>query len=233
MKHCPACKTTYTDDSLSFCLSDGTSLVPEADDDEQTVVRRVDGGAVRVDLPKSDPTVVVRREQPSGSSNWVKFLIAALVVGALAILGLGIAGAAFYYGTAGREPEPIAKTPSPAATATPDTEKERLKDEIANIQRQLEEQKKNANTWEPSDHGDELDSNRIAIVDSPNDGFLALRSLPDADKGERIAKIPDGAEVEILNCKNNAVTIGGRTGHWCEVSYNNMTGWVFDAWLEY
>ena len=115
------------------------------------------------------------------------------------------------------------------STPTPDLEKEKLKDEIANIQRQLDERKNNA----ADDNLDQRGSSVTATVDSPNDGFLALRDRPDAERGERIAKIPHGAEVEIMNCEKNAVTIGGRNGRWCQVEYNGVNGWVFDAWLEY
>ena len=36
MKRCPGCGTIYTDDSLQFCLQDGTPLVPSADDASET-----------------------------------------------------------------------------------------------------------------------------------------------------------------------------------------------------
>ncbi|HEX8495125.1 MAG TPA: nuclear transport factor 2 family protein [Pyrinomonadaceae bacterium] len=35
MKRCPSCQSTYTDNSLRFCLSDGTPLVAVVDDDPQ------------------------------------------------------------------------------------------------------------------------------------------------------------------------------------------------------
>src|SRR5687767_13451247 len=57
MKHCPSCKTNYADDTLQYCLQDGTQLVA---------------------LPDSPPTVafneteaqtVVRLNQPQ-PPNW-------------------------------------------------------------------------------------------------------------------------------------------------------------------
>lgn len=232
MKQCPKCSTTYTDDSLSYCLSDGASLT-SAKEDEQTVVRRIKNDGVRVEVPGPTPTMV---SQPASSTIWIKVLVAALILGILALAGLGLAGAAFYVGTSGKPAEtPVVATPSPrpSQSATPDAENERLKDEIANIQKQLEQQKKNANTWNKSEDDDQRGSAITATVDSPNDGFLALRSEPDPDRGARIAKIPHGAEVEIQNCEKNAVTIAGRSGRWCQVDYNGLNGWVFDAWLEY
>lgn len=37
MKHCPSCKTNYADDTLQFCLQDGTQLVDLANGDAPTV----------------------------------------------------------------------------------------------------------------------------------------------------------------------------------------------------
>ena len=71
---------------------------------------------------------------------------------------------------------------------------------------------------------------RTAKVNSPKDGFLALRNLPSHDIGDRIAKIPHGETINVLLCSEQSVTIAGRTGHWCMVSHNNQTGWVFDVW---
>jgi hypothetical protein len=239
MKQCPVCKTTYNDDSLSFCLSDGNRLI-DAADEEPTVVRSAARDALRVDLSAgAEPTIVPKPEPPgSGSSTkWIKIVIAVFLLVRAAVAALGLAGVVVYYSMGGATPTPtpVPPTPRPTATATstPDLEKERLRDEIANIQKRLEEQKKNANTWDRDETDDERGSPITATVDSPNDGFLALRNQPDADHGERIAKIPHGAEVEILNCEKAAVTIGGRNGRWCQVDYNGRTGWVFDAWLEY
>ena len=39
MKTCPTCGSAYSDDSLNFCLEDGTPLYTEDDPDEATLVR--------------------------------------------------------------------------------------------------------------------------------------------------------------------------------------------------
>jgi hypothetical protein len=70
-----------------------------------------------------------------------------------------------------------------------------------------------------------------AVVNSPSDGFLALRTLPNHKTGKRLAKIPHGASISINNCSANRVKIGKRTGRWCRVSYKGKSGWVFDAWI--
>lgn len=238
MKQCPACKTNYTDDSLSFCLADGAAL-DSATDEQPTVVKKAGNKAMRVDIGSMAASTVMRPAAepiPKGSAGtWIKIALSIFVLGVLAIGAVGLIGAVFYYGSGGKEKEITAKSPMPTATATPDTEKERLRDELANIQKKLDErQKTNVNTNPfPSDNDDDHGSTITATVNSPNDGFLALRSVPDAERGDRIARIPHGTEVELNNCEKTQVTIAGRSGRWCQVEYNGRTGWVFDAWLEY
>lgn len=60
MKHCPSCKINYADDTLSYCLEDGTPLVAVAqtqaptvvfnDEEAQTVVRTPPSGRMNVNL---------------------------------------------------------------------------------------------------------------------------------------------------------------------------------------
>lgn len=239
MKQCPACKTAYTDDSLSYCLSDGTALnvIP---DEEPTVARdRAKEPLLRVGVPAPDATVVIKpneevRPKPN-SMKWIAVAAIGLLLGVAALAALGLAGAAFYYGSAGDSPAPPKRTPTPRPTSTPDSEKERLREELANAQRRLDEQKRSSNTPNPPPANDDDHDGMAATgtVDSPGDGFLALRDYPDAERGNRLAKIPHGAVVEILNCEKKAVTVGGRSGRWCQVEYNGQNGWVFDAWLDY
>lgn len=76
MKRCPTCQSTYTDDSLNFCLQDGTTLLrvedaPPARSSDATWVMPVEssksrdapteafnsGGAPTLHLPPTSPTV--------------------------------------------------------------------------------------------------------------------------------------------------------------------------------
>lgn len=231
MKQCPSCSTTYTDDSLVYCLSDGTRL-GDAFGEQPTVIRNAEPRTLRVDVPpKTAPTVLVPEPTLRSSGAWLKI---AAVVGFFALVAVaivGISGAVVYFRMSPASPIP---TPATTPTAAPisDREKERLQDEIANIRKRLDERDKNSNGW-ANNSEDERGSPITVTVASPKDGFLALRSEPDAEHGERIAKIPDGEEVEVLRCGGSMVTIGGRSGRWCYVSYLGQTGWVFDAWLEY
>ena len=229
---------TYADDSLSFCLEDGAAL-DSAADEQPTVVKNILNKPLRVDIPSMAPSGTAvppaGPESVGPSGTWIKIVLAIVILGILAIGAVGLIGAVFYYGTGGKEKDPPAKspTPTPTATPTPDVEKERLRDEIANIQKRLEEQKTNVNTRPFPIDDDEPAPSITARVNSPGDGFLALRSMPDSERGERIARIPHGAEIDIFECETTRVTISGRTGRWCQAEYNGRAGWVFDAWLNY
>ena len=216
MKQCPKCGTTYTDASLRFCLTDGTPLSDIGRD--KTVPSHI------------PPT-------PRSGSNVKK---AVLVIGITVVLFVfaGIMAALILYSNIGKNrrqatPSPTA-APSRSPSATPNAETEKLKGELANLQKKLEEEKAaNANSARQPTAKRSDNEAPAARVDSPNDGFLSLRSEPDADLGERIAKIPHGATVELQNCEKDEVTVAGRRGRWCQVTYDGDTGYVFDAWLVY
>jgi Bacterial SH3 domain len=198
------------------------------------------GGTVRIDVPSSDPdlrpiaTNTPPRKSPVGK---IFVVIAALgvllivfVIVAILILALGLdMNNTFMFRKENKNITPSNSTP------TPDPEKQRLQDELANIQRRLDEQQKNANrpVTPPPAPTPNSPGTVTARVNSPNDGFLALRAAPDADRGQRIAKIPHGDVVTIENCNRNKVTIGARSGRWCLISWNGYEGYVFDAWLIY
>ena len=113
MKICPNCQNTYTDDSLQFCLQDGTRLntadapsqTPTAvwNDEAQTVIRK-EPNQVRIDLtepktapPVNHPTVAQTsaRTEPSPKSKVWLFALLGLL-GLFAVGGLGAAGLYFY-----------------------------------------------------------------------------------------------------------------------------------------
>ncbi|HEX2640645.1 MAG TPA: hypothetical protein VHL50_08745, partial [Pyrinomonadaceae bacterium] len=101
----------------------------------------------------------------------------------------------------------------------------------------LDEEKKPSANTKPTPATADSDETKTytsrATVNSPSDGFLALRSLPDANYGERIAKIPHGSTVDVISCADDQVTIGSHTGHWCLITYQSNAGFVFDAFLDY
>jgi hypothetical protein len=244
MKRCGQCGTTYTDQTLRFCLADGAVLVdlPE----EPTVASPRDRG-MRVDIPS--PHSAATFETPparSSSSLIIKVVIAVLVIGFLGLIIVSLAGVGYYFVSrqssvqiTHTEPSPMPVS-SPTAETTPeaapanvteDVEK-KIEDELAKLQKQLEDLAKTVPELE-SLPDSELGSGITATVNSPKDGFLALRSLPSTDVGNRVARIPHGEEVEVALCQQNYVTVSGRRGRWCLISWEGNFGWAFDAWLEF
>lgn len=241
MKHCPVCKTTYTDESLNFCLADGASLIasPEA---EKTIQMSFSGAPVRINVPPdSVPTVISSVNSPSKPSRkgfgWL--VIAAL--GALLLLGfLGVIGVVGYFSLrekGEKDSAAVAVSPTPAQIASqtpvPNDETGALKEKLANLEKQIQDRKNQkpalpAETSSPS----KLSENMTARANSPGDGFLALRKQPDSETGELLTKIPHGASLTVLGCPKPA-KIGKKSGRWCQVIYNGQAGWAFDAFLTF
>ena len=236
MKQCPKCRSTYTDDGLRFCLTDGTELTPLADEQETLAAGR--GRTVREDiLPRGSAPINGDGNLQTSRRSVGKILAVIGVLAILLVVALLAAGFLLYFSlnrTNTVENITVNKNTVPTASPTPDAEKQRLQDELANIQRRLDEQQKNANRSvaipPPATPGSP--GTVTARVNSPNDGFLALRERPDADGG-LIVKIPQSEVVTLENCNRGKVTIGGRSGRWCLVSWNGYEGYVFDAWLIY
>lgn len=63
------------------------------------------------------------------------------------------------------------------------------------------------------------------IVNSPDDGFLALRSEPTTKSGKRLAKIPHGTALRLGVCQPTS------NGSWCQTSYAGLSGWVLDRYV--
>ncbi|MTW22617.1 SH3 domain-containing protein [Allochromatium palmeri] len=63
------------------------------------------------------------------------------------------------------------------------------------------------------------------IVNSPGDGFLALRSEPTTKGGRRLAKIPHGTTLRLGVCQPTS------NGSWCQTSYQGLTGWILDRYV--
>ena len=248
MKQCPTCRTNYADDTLRFCLEDGTPLIDSGE--QETVVRPADREsyiteklpsnittpgreATRVEDPLIDRNTRPITVQKVGSDfPWTKFVVAALAIGLIVVVAAGLLGVAFYVGSGRKDTVVISASPTPRSTHTPDDEKKRLEDEVAKLKKKLEDSEgSNSGSNDTFDFGDITGLGGTAEVNSPKDGFLALRNLPNVQYGERIAKIPHGATINVLMCSEDTVNIDSRTGHWCMVSYSEQVGWVFDAWL--
>lgn len=234
MKQCPACKTTYTDETLRFCLVDGNTL-----DDlggEQTTVLRPDVAQMRVDIsqPAALPGNTRTTSAQNGSSGGLfKVLLVLIGLGILGVLLVAVGG--FIYFNASRSDAGANKDVRAATSPTPAAkdDKDELRDQIANLEKRLNEQKKTGQPANvPMPMPNQSKTTTSARVNSPSDGFLALRSLPSSEAGDRIAKIPHGATVSIGGC-GPVISTARRSGRWCQASYNGYSGWVYDAYLIY
>ncbi|NNE68525.1 MAG: hypothetical protein HKN33_18300 [Pyrinomonadaceae bacterium] len=97
MKRCPACESTYSDDSLVYCLQDGVPL--ESDDQEhETVVRKtVPSEPVTVAIAgdretEERPGVAATAAEGSGSSRTLLAVLATVLIMLLLFGVIGIAG---------------------------------------------------------------------------------------------------------------------------------------------
>jgi hypothetical protein len=246
MRQCPTCGTTYTDETLRFCLSDGAPL-NDFSGEQATVIRPGDessektiamhGGQTRVDIQQDAPRSPQPHPSPpsAGSGGLLKVLLVIFGLGLFIVL-IALAGIIFYYNSRADEAAnkgPDTKTPSASPASTKDESTE-LRDLIANLQKQLADQK---NTNRPS--GNPVSTPNIptgtmttsARANSPGDGFLALRSLPSAQTGDRLLKIPHGAALQIGAC--GPVERSVHPGRWCQARYNGYTGYVYDYYVIY
>ncbi len=110
MKHCPKCQTSYTDDSLKFCLQDGMPLdeFPDQssptvafDTDSETVVSPKRVEPIRFEPPSSyqndwqpsQPAIV----QPAVKKSNTTAIVLLTALGTILLLGLGGIGAWLYF----------------------------------------------------------------------------------------------------------------------------------------
>ena len=64
------------------------------------------------------------------------------------------------------------------------------------------------------------------VVNTPGDGFLALRSEPSAKQGIRLDKIPHASFLSLGEC-----VVTSATEHWCKTTYQGQNGWVLDRYV--
>lgn len=239
MKQCPVCRTTYTDDSLSFCLNDGAALAASPDSE---ITQRMffdltptieNSAPTRVRLQPETNAQNAFPQSPPETRNNINILLAlGGVFLAVALAG----GALIYYAFVKKDSVPAANlspisSPTVAQNSTPD-ETQALKDKLNKLEKQLNEQKNaKANSSIPASPVTQP-TLRSARVNSPNDGFLALRSAPNSKTGYQILQIPHGAAVSVNGCQDYTIS-GSIRGHWCRVIYSGQEGWAFDAYLVY
>ena len=245
MRQCPTCGTTYTDETLRFCLSDGAPL-NDISGEQATVVRPRDessektiamhGGQTRVDIQQDTPRPPQTYQAPpaAGSSGLLKVLLVILGLGLFMVL-VALAGVIFYYNSRADEAANKGDVKTPIASPAPvRDDNSELRDLIANLQKQLGDQK-NAKRPEggpvSAPNLSQTTMTTTGRANSPGDGFLALRSLPSAQTGDRLLKIPHGAALQIGAC--GPVERSVHPGRWCQARYNGYTGYVYDYYVIY
>lgn len=238
MKQCPTCKTTYTDTTLRYCLADG-ALLNDAPVEQPTFIRdntRLDTPqeTIRMYAPRTDPTVV----RPAGSSYGVliKVLIALVGLGILVVFGAAIAGFIIFRSGAdapGNANTKVVLDPTNTPTPNETDETDELREQIANLEKLLNEQKRSDKpSTIPLSLPNQSSTTTTARVNSPGDGFLALRTYPNSQAGTKILEIPHGATISVGGCLNSS-KIAKKAGRWCRANYDGYSGWVFDAFLIY
>ncbi len=244
MKQCPKCGTTYTDDSLQFCLADGANLISSSSAAE-TVQMSLSGEPMRVNVPQNSvPTVFALPTPPVANNSPVKKILGIIILCVaglfLIIATFGIAGFV-YYKQSGDKDAIVSASPTPngsptaSPTAAPNDEIERLKRETANLKKQIDDQKNQNTSHLPNttyNPPNEKSTPTAARANSPRDGFLALRSEPSSESGYRIAQIPHGAALTVLGCPKSS-NVGKMPGRWCQIVYNGQSGWAFDAFIRF
>jgi hypothetical protein len=102
MKSCPTCKRTYTDRDLSFCIEDGTPLVPVADEDATVISSAASTEGGRGPSQPSGQPYSPPAYQPPGSyaanethekRSALPWVVALVAIVLLVITGLGVAAA--------------------------------------------------------------------------------------------------------------------------------------------
>lgn len=243
MKQCPVCKTTYTDETLQFCLADGAALTFF---NSEAATEQFSGSTnpIRFNIAKDEtPTIVAKNPYPiQPPTEPVKKGGGGLIIGILAALLLLVvlasAGVIGWLLLKDRNTNDVVTNTQPSPTATNSITKSPtpddaaiLKEKIANLEKKVQEQKTSKPTVPIIANTSTPQSNKVtARVNSPGDGFLALRTQPSAETGDRILQIPHGSTVTVNACLPKAA---GKKGRWCRVDYNGNSGWAFDGFLIY
>lgn len=83
----------------------------------------------------------------------------------------------------------------------------------------------------PPSTGPEREPERPTVtVNTPGDGFLALKDKPcTAPCGKTLLRIPHTTRLELGTCTGKEERIDGANGQWCQTRYAETAGWVFDG----
>jgi len=82
------------------------------------------------------------------------------------------------------------------------------------------------NIGQRTSSNNQINSEMTGVVNTPGDGFLALRSEPSAKQGSRLLKIPHATPLIIGECVSNS-----RAEHWCKTIHQGQIGWILDRYI--
>jgi hypothetical protein len=206
MKYCPVCSTSYDDESLNFCLKDGTPLEisGRAEGDTPTVVLGEQETIVRTS-PVTPPPYV--STQPRKKSNTVLIVLLTVFI-LLFFLALAAAGLFYWQMRSGQtannsnqkispsptpsvKPSPTASpTASPARSPVSDDELDQVKDDV----------KKKLELWKSLGEARDLESNLKNYADHV-DYYNAKNVTRDfiAKDKRRASEIYDTFNIDLKN----------------------------------
>ena len=220
MKICPNCQTRYTDDSLQFCLQDGTALINDDsqtsmptvafNEEQQTVIRSRTSGENRFETQNRQQRQTGNFENAPRKSN-TALAIVVTILAMLLVFAIGIAGWLYVKNrdeiaanqnsqnsvqnsikpTATPTSKPTAK-PTASPSTTPNFDVEELKAEVA----------KSINGWRAAAESIDLDEymTRYApTVDYYNKKQISVSTVR-ADKEKAFSNY-DSMQVNLGNMK--------------------------------
>jgi hypothetical protein len=204
MKRCSSCGRTF-DGDIDFCLDDGTRLGADM------------GG---YQSSGEMPTQVIERPQSAGyptpppvtpqPSRWI-YPVVGVLCGLVVVFG--------YLALFRQSPDNAAQTKNTSA------ESNKIPDATP---------KPTGTPLAPPSPAPTVSQvvTGVATVNSPRDGYLALKSEPCvAPCGVTYVKIPHGTRINLESCKTAVELADRRPGHWCYTSYGGVSGWIFDGFV--
>jgi hypothetical protein len=235
MKQCPQCRTTYTDDTLRFCLSDGSVLTSMPGGAEaETVVSFNPAKPVVIDIPQNQPTFAPPasyQPPPTREKRGISPLLVGAIVALLVLVIAALGGVILYQVYSGKDAQTNLGVNSPTATPTATKSPAATPGKTpANTNQWNGTKPANAAPTTTPDRPEDIGT--LVTVHSPGDGYLVLRSQPNSSSTE-ITRIPHGTDIYLKSCGEYTTTKLGNYGRWCTTAYNGFSGWVFDAFVKY
>lgn len=204
MKKCSTCGRIF-DGDIDFCLDDGTRLSADIGGYPSSGEMPTQVIERPQNTPYPGPPVVV-----SQSSRWIYPLVGILcglvvVLGYLALFRQSSDNSAQTKNSAAEPNKTPETTPKPTGTLlVPPSPPPTVNQTVTGV----------------------------ATVNSPRDGYLALKSEPCvAPCGVLRIKIPHGTRIDLESCKDILEVADRRQGRWCYTTYSGYSGWVFDAFV--